>query len=1003
MAKLKKQVFHIADESGHVRDVERSYYPKKMKMATKDIIELNRQEKLIDKELSEIKRLSKTNWDSVEEYISKDAQMFNLTDEGVEINTDFSILKPILKTDRAKTPLHSEKISVQTSDKWDSSLSATGVDFQTLDDDEKLEHVISYMEKFKKVKANNKKKAKKTKRLNVVVSLDSEWEAAKTSKNEIRPFNSFISMQYSLYFPDYPQIEVNEVVFKDADDIFSFKPFMVLLVKRIRETLRDNYINVESGDINMLLTGYFMGVDISGLAGWNFKDLQLNVIDKHKIFTKKSFTYPLKDTKLHIIIRDMALLAPEGGLKVLGEMVGMSKLDSTKLDEADYKKGVINHREYKKYKPNGGYYKTHMNKLLERHRDFFIKYALNDSKIALDYLKRVIDVYKLEWDFNKIPVTTSRLAGNKVDSMLKNCAEQKIFNPNVKLSTIVRNPEKYVRDGYSDLYKNSKNAFYGGFNCAFGCMVGGYNNIVDIDLTSAYNVSGALMAKPDYSKPFRTNNLKNIFKEGVYIDGGVDFKELRDALLDGVGYPFVLGVVKVNYKFPKDTTKVVMTPQRDGNNSPAYVLEGNNCYLTIIDALSAYRHNAKIELLSAWIPAQSWEDYNAWGKCQLEFLDMRQAAKANRDRYAKGSSDYIKYDAEQTLYKLAANSIYGKSSQGLLSKNSRDYGTNEMVMMPISSISDPVIASSYTAITRYLAWVLYDTADGVYGDEVIPMNITTDGYTFALPANVNFDFGVLNDRFNSQMNSHSTYYHDRLTKIGFKAGIERKGDQNNTPTRWFNIRSRFNGTVDVESVHAMGGIYFPSNIKPLAQVNEVFEKVKNGEIIYEIEETRLTNLTEMKFGTKNKQSGIMYEDRHDKRVYLQYDCAYKPNKWIGDLLSSSGFKGFGFNALPFESVKERDLFKKRSKIITERWNIFKTKERFECYLRTMDMYTFYRTDLLDKDDHYQEKAKYIFGLIKDPDLDSRYKDVRKQFNKSKSKGKYSVCPMAVYDRDDHIK
>ncbi|PIO83708.1 hypothetical protein BSQ39_09080 [Loigolactobacillus backii] len=842
--------------------------------------------------------------------------------------------------------------------------------------------------------------------LNVVISIDFEWKYAKFEKGQVRGFGDVLSGQYAMYFPDFPNVKIRGVIFNNSVKGFNFRQFFLMLVDRIQKefvvTRNGLVLRLNLEHLNVLLTGYFLGVDFSCLSGWNQLEAKLTVINKQKVFSNMPYLFNVRHKKnddgvdISMTFRDTALLAPQGGLKVLGTIVGQPKMDTTKIDKKDYQRGMITKADYDEGQKNGGYYKTHMDLLLQNHFDLYVDYALNDSIVALKYLKTVMRVYKISWDdFNEIPPTTSNYAMSGVAEALNgNNNEQRIFDPKFPFKEVREDPVGAVREQYRDLYVNSSAAYFGGFNVAF-CSAVGTAKICDTDLSSAYNSGGRLMACPDYTRPLELNSLKHLFYNEVMLDdqSGIDFQTLYKYLKKAKGFPFILGVMQISYDYPVDYQGIVTTPQRSPEtDNLVYVKHGKDVALQIIDVIDGYEHGANIGIKSAIIPAQHWDKPNAWSVEQSKFLVLRQNAKKKRDKFASKSAEYTRYDAMQVLYKLAGNTIYGKSAQSIRLKKSRNYMTNEIQKIDISKISDPLIAGSYTGITRYLVHKLYDAVGKVYDNKLLPLNITTDGYTFALLGDAIYNSDAINQQFNDKL---PDYYRTRLKQIGYSAGYERKGDKADQLTRFYNARTRFNGTADMDTLHAMGGIYYSANDNLQSKVKEIYDLYLNGAIDINSQSSRMSNLTEMKFGARNHAQGVMYDWITPVRIPLMYDCAYQPSQWVGDKI-----EGFGFNAVPFATVKEHDQWKRHSKILTERWNIMQSWDRYNCYLETMHGFAFTRTGSTLDDLGYADRVCYVFDRLsgKQIPINRAYRNVWTRVQQAiKNNKKLPICKMAIFE------
>lgn len=851
--------------------------------------------------------------------------------------------------------------------------------------------------------------------LSVVLSIDFEWQLGyheeQTATGEVlthtqkrRDFGDVLSVQYAMFLPDYPNVKIHGIIFNNNDKGFNFRALMLKFVDIIQKEFhaldhnqRPIVLNLKK--LKLLLTGYFLGVDFSCMTGWNKLPIKLTVLGKHRIFSRIPYKFMLRRRKgaepvtVTMTIRDTASIAPMGGLKELGEIVGQPKIDVTKQDAIDFATHKIGLADYCRYLEDGGYYKNHMKVLQERHFKLYCDYALNDSIVALKYLKMFMKVFGIDWSsFRNVPITTTNYAATAVANALKDdCIDQRIYNPEISFAEARKDPLNSCRDSYRDLYAFSTKSYFGGFNVSFCSVVLMNVIVVDTDLKSSYPQCAALMARPNYNAPHSLNDLTHLFTDLVSIDENshITFEELYASLQKGKGFPFVLGTAKVSITYPKNYQGIIMTPQRSPKtNNPTYTKQLKNQYVTLVDAIDAYEHGATVSLHSAEIPAQDWNHYNAWADVQLNFVSIRQKAKKQRDLYDNGSNDYQKYDAEQTLYKLCSNVIYGASAQAVLPKNTRDYLTNKTTQLGISKVTDPVIACAFTSITRYLCHHLYDAVKSVYKSDVLPLNVTTDGYTFALsPSCQSYNnVNVLNE-YNSHLPS---FYHKRLKDIGFKTGYERKGDTSDTPTQVFNVRTRLNGTPSMDSLAALGGIQDMT-------VNQVYDLIMTGQPTLINHARRYSNLTAMKFANDkraNHHAGVMFEWRQDVNVSLQYDCSYKPNKWI-----SPKWQGFGFSCIPFDTVEDHDVWKAHSKLISDRWTIGQSQQQFNDYLATMDSYSFSRTaKTLDSPD-YQDRVNYVLSRISGKSIPTQRKYKNTLYttqNAIRNGTKLPICIMAKY-------
>ncbi|MGE9969550.1 hypothetical protein ACQRCL_07995 [Limosilactobacillus reuteri] len=180
--------------------------------------------------------------------------------------------------------------------------------------------------------------------LSVVLSIDFEWQLGHheeqtatggvlTHTQKRRDFGDVLSVQYAMFLPDYPNVKIHGIIFNNNDKGFNFRALMLKFVDIIQKEFhaldhnqRPIVLNLKK--LKLLLTGYFLGVDFSCMTGWNKLPIKLTVLGKHRIFSRIPYKFMLRRRKgaepvtVTMTIRDTASIAPMGGLKELGEIVG---------------------------------------------------------------------------------------------------------------------------------------------------------------------------------------------------------------------------------------------------------------------------------------------------------------------------------------------------------------------------------------------------------------------------------------------------------------------------------------------------------------------------------------------------------------------------------------------------------------------------------------------------------------------------------------------------------
>lgn len=674
----------------------------------------------------------------------------------------------------------------------------------------------------------------------------------------------------------------------------------------------------------VMLVTYFGGVDLSAFAGWQKELRGMIVQGKHHAASIQPMTFDVNDShrnsvKLSLLVRDMGLLAPPGGLKALGELVGISKIDTEVWDRQDNRPI--------------GFYKSHMDVLRRMRPHDYDRYSLNDAIITLKYCLELRESFD-DWKVN-MPMTLGSYAAKMVFNIIHNSVHSRInesiWDPALKPSEIADClGDQGVREGQLDLFSQGIKAYYGGYNVA---MTSGWSNgrLIDSDLTSAYNMAGHLLPRLDYSDTnyeFLENGCEldsKIEKQAVKLDSSTSFEQLAKVLDRN---PFVVGIGQFKIKYPDDA-EIVVTPSHSHNKNygPCYVREIDD-KLTLIDAYNAFIHHAQVKIIDLRIPKQSFADgLNAYGEFQNAMLIERNKGKKLQKTCNPHSSDYMYHQFRQLLFKLIGNTVYGKAGQGTsATKRTRNYGTGQEESIPYCCATDPVIAASYTAYTRYLVNVLFDAVRKIYKGNEQSLNITTDGYTFILPEKIQFDTNAVNDAFMDRMCKH---YKQRL-KFAFGnsgMGFELKG---NCIDKVFNTRTRFNGSYYHEKGN--GGIKATASVNGYA-VKRLYKMITHDVIMIENKENHMTNLTEMKFSAKNKNhgGGTLVTTDQVKEVGLQYDFSQEPIPGL-----HVGKDICYFDTRPFRTVDQHDQYKEQASLLAKQFPIYQSSKRYQAFLDSME-------------------------------------------------------------------
>lgn len=711
---------------------------------------------------------------------------------------------------------------------------------------------------------------------------------------------------------------------------------LVSAIQRVIEPLR--FANVKDPSARRAtvhLLGYYSGVDMSCFAGWErfWNHTNTIVLKKNAPFSLGYVKKKLNDgSTMSIDITDMMNDAPIGGLKTLGEMVGIPKIDTEKFDEAD---GLPI-----------GYYKDHMDVFRKKRPNDYNDYAMNDAVITLEYALFLRDT------LGKIPKTTGSYAAAQVSKQRKNHPEQFLADPNRPLREYVESEgAECVRPGQADLYEESRKGLYGGHNVAY--LIGlGYGRVLDFDLASAYNIAGHLLPILDYTDTDYTiispQQLPKYMKKSSYnCEVSASFR-IKNSNFTPIGEQmektsiFLIGIGKFKIDYP-DNTEFIDTPSHSKTGAPIYVKHYED-WCTLLDAYNAWKRGASVQVITLRVPKQHQDGLNVFGDFQNREIKLRNASKAKMKHSKKNSPQYAQANGEQLLHKLTANSTYGKTLQGAGNKQSRDFDTYLMADTPKSTITDPLIGDNYTAFTRYLVGILYDASKHC-SVSALQLNITTDGLSLVISPKANADKFIqeMTDYFNSKM---EPFYFDRLALAGKKRGFELKA---NVVGHWFNIRTRVNGNLAYSKTKT--GIFATASMMG-QKSHYLFRQVKDNALYLRNPSNRLSNLTEMKFRLQNHY-GSQEQFEQITNVSLGYDFAYKPVKLIQNHDNSY------FTTVPYDNRDEHDQAKEMGGKLIKMAPMRCNQLCFNLFLRTLEEKPAIKRKLTSLKDRLKYQPDYL--------------------------------------------
>lgn len=540
------------------------------------------------------------------------------------------------------------------------------------------------------------------------------------------------------------------------------------------------------------------------------------------------------------------------------------------------------------------YYKENMHKLFDDSLKDYIEYAMYDVRIPLLYLK------ELYGDINQsFPVTLSsggaKLFQEKLKSLM-GCKNNDEFNRKfrglVKVEHMIdSDDELYINKDYAELsleplsselkmaYNVAIDSYSGGLNTSYTT---GYidKKTYDYDLKSAYIVGLAMIPDIDYETP-----------PIIAIDYIPTIEMMRKLLGNKLITPFF---AYVDFEFPRGVKPTI--PQRN-KHGLIYTRCGKDVATTGIEIYAALMVGAKVKIrMSATMNTLNTNNVR---ECFKIFTQERVKMV---DMYGKGS-------AMELIIKTISNSIYGKMAQGIRGKKAFLPLTCEMEPVGFSSITNPILATTATAIVRTILIIaanqIMDLGYKVY-------SITTDGMISDIPFELlqDLDLYGLRDIY--------------LEHLEYIRGETEMWEIKHEQTEFLNIATRANFAPNEGGVLAKNSFktdYEGLNIKPKSEAERIYliEKIlemESGEPIY-YKDVRFSTLRDiamnnadfqaietyvknaMSFDYKNKPINYM-----DKTVFFngsEYTCLYHESEPYDDIAEFEVYKSFARDYKPIGS------------------------------------------------------------------------------------------------------
>ncbi len=394
--------------------------------------------------------------------------------------------------------------------------------------------------------------------------------------------------------------------------------------------------------------------------------------------------------KPQLFMRDTMLLAPgkKQGLKDIASVTKHKKLELTP-DQI-----------------------SNMDKLLTSDPTLYEAYAINDTRVTLEYYLRFMEDYENLLYVEELPLTLGDAAVRAYKNWLKmddDLSHEIVFGyeqANVKNSQGHNTTQlkKTFSRAISETF--AAYAYHGGENIAF--IHDAYHNpdkvILDIDFAGAYPAALATLPVIDWKKrriPIYKQRRLSVYQTANIAPGG-----------------FVpISFVRCDFKFPADCWyPCIPMPTKDGLKYP---LEGTTT-CTGVEVALAIDMGAQVEITDGE-SFLSLQDER--GIPRLAFADFLATITQKRAQEVKGT-------LRNLMLKEVANSFYGKLAQGIEERNIYNFTGGKDKLKP-SEITTPHYAAMCTGIVRAaLSAVVHEVGKC---DDCEVLSATTDGCMVAVP------------------------------------------------------------------------------------------------------------------------------------------------------------------------------------------------------------------------------------------------------------------------------
>ena len=514
-----------------------------------------------------------------------------------------------------------------------------------------------------------------------------------------------------------------------------------------------------------------------------------------------------------------------------------------------------------------------MERLLKRDINKFLEYSITDAKICVEWYINLVEKLKKLLNFDeKIieKIFTASSIGEKafLEFLNEKGIDKNKFLGKEKITEIEWNSRKHKLQKVTKTYtkkevKYMDRVYYGGRNeCYFHGIYNG--NLYDYDIKNAYPSAMLTIQDVDWNEFRQVTDINSIqFNDIGY--ARVYFKFKKD-----VEYPI----------FPVKTEYGLVFPQSGETD------------ITLQELYTALQ-NDWLEKLDVKLCVR-FKKLNT-----LTIPEFTKKLIEERAKYPKGT-------VENMLFKLIANSLYGKFTQGVKEKKSvnlQKSSENNIVRDKIkpSKIFNPAIASYITGCVRS---IVGEYMNYLHKIGVKIFSVTTDGFM----TNKELSEGILHAKNERELPFSSKIAKYRDLWLGDRQLLELKHKSENSTN--FILKTRMYWMYDLESkdiIIARGGIQAKGERQEvLEKLTDLYFKAYSD---IKVNQKRLSNVIDFFEGVKDLVS-------MEREVIANFDYDLKRKIDIKSIKEiSTNWKGerkfkVSFETRPYKTIREFYQYKR---------------------------------------------------------------------------------------------